>query len=165
MGRAARLAGLLLTAIAPAGCMGIGGAGTPPAATTVTAPAQQAAASADAALLDVFRSQLPQAAKMLDKTDDVYAERSAQLALEYDRDGQLRPWTNPESGTTGTITPTRTFQKADTYCRAYSQTIQIRQRGSKDVTGQAEAKAGVACRQADGQRKFQRWGRAGARSL
>lgn len=135
--------------------MGIGGAGAPPPTTTVAAPAANAAENAEVAMLDVFRSQLPAAAKLLDKTDDVYAERSAQLALEYDKDGLSRPWTNPVTGTTGAVTPTRTFKKADTYCREYSQTIQLRQRGSKDVKGQAEAKAGVACRQADGKWKFQ----------
>ena len=82
------------------------------------------------------------------------AERSGQLALEYANDGSRRPWSNPETGTTGTITPTKTFQSKDgAYCREYDQTIQIRQRGSKDIKGQGSAN-GVACRQANGRWKF-----------
>jgi surface antigen len=154
----------LALAAALAGCMGLGGGGDKkPAATTV---ANQPSAAAGAtlvrpepdpnavAMLDVFRRQLG-AGKTLDKADDVYAERSAQLALEYATDGSRRPWTNPETGTTGTVTPTSTYQDKDgTYCRRYDQTIQIRQRGSKEIKGQGEAKGGVACRQPSGRWKF-----------
>ncbi len=105
-------------------------------------------------MLDVFRGQLA-AGKSLSRSDDVYAERSAQIALEYDRDGIARPWTNPETGTNGTVTPTRTYQTNGTYCREYAQTIQVRERGSKDIKGQGEAKGGVACRLPDGKWKFQ----------
>lgn len=118
------------------------------------APAPAAADAPSVALLDVFRAQMA-VGRMLTRSDDVYAERSAQLALEYDKDGTPRPWINPESGTTGTVTPTRTYQEGGTYCREYSQTIQIRERGSKDIKGQAEAKDGTACRQPDGKWKFQ----------
>ncbi|MBL8705188.1 MAG: hypothetical protein JNM30_10105 [Rhodospirillales bacterium] len=118
------------------------------------APTPAAADAPEVALLDVFRSQMA-AGKSLTRSDDVYAERSAQLALEYDRDGTPRPWTNPETGTNGTVTPTRTYQQNRTYCREFAQTIQLRERGSKDIKGQAEAKNGVACRQPDGKWKFQ----------
>jgi surface antigen len=154
---------VLALVVALAGCMGLGGGDKKPA--TATAAGQSAATAGatlvqpeadlnNAAMLDVFRRQLG-AGKTLDKADDVYAERSAQLALEYATDGSRRPWTNPETGTTGTVTPTTTYQDKDgTYCRKYDQTIQIRQRGSKDIKGQAEAKGGVACRQASGRWKF-----------
>jgi len=161
--RRARLALWLVLAGTLAGCMGLGSAGdkAPPQATIDNKPAAAGAVlvqpepSADAvAMLDVYRKQLG-AGKTLDKTDDVYAERSAQLALEYAGDGSRRPWTNPETGTTGTVTPTKTYQNKDgAYCRDYDQTIQIRQRGSKDIKGQGEAKGGVACRQANGRWKF-----------
>lgn len=124
------------------------------AATTAAAPTAAAADAPEVALLDVFRTQMA-AGKALSRSDDVYAERSAQLALEYDKDGMPRPWTNPETGTNGTVTPTRTYQENRTYCREFAQTIQIRERGSKDIKGQADAKNGVACRQPDGKWKFQ----------
>jgi surface antigen len=155
--RAPRLASVAML-IALGGCMGFGGAKSPPPATTIaSAPAAEAKPDPEAAggaMLDVYRKQLP-AARTLDKADDVYAERSAQLALEYAGDGAQRPWTNPDTGTSGTIKPTRTYQDKDgAYCREYDQTIQIRQRGSKDVKGSAEAKGGVACRGQSGKWKF-----------
>ena len=124
------------------------------AAALAAMPAPAPADAPDIAMLDVFRGQLA-AGKTLSRLDDVYAERTAQLSLEYDRDGTPRPWSNPETGTTGTVTPTRTYQKNRTYCREYSQTIQLRERGSKDVKAQGEASAGIACRQPDGKWKFQ----------
>jgi surface antigen len=124
------------------------------AATTAAAPTAAAADAPEVALLDVFRTQMA-AGKSLTRLDDVYAERSAQLALEYDKDGTPRPWTNPETGTSGTVTPTRTYQENRTYCREFAQTIQLRERGSKDIKGKADSKDGVACRQPDGKWKFQ----------
>lgn len=148
----------IATLLSLAGCMGFGSAGTPPPTTIASAPPPaEAKADPDAAgisMLDVYRKQLA-AGKSLDKSDDVYAERSAQLALEYAGDGSQRPWTNPETGTTGTIKPTKTYQDKDgTYCREFEQTIQIRQRGSKDIKGAAEAKGGLACRGQNGKWKF-----------
>ncbi len=141
-----------------AGVPGLPTAGQQAAATSApqmaAAPTPAAADAPDVALLDVFRAQMA-AGRALSRSDDVYAERSAQLALEYDKDGMPRPWTNPETGTSGTVTPTRTYQENNTYCREFAQTIQIRERGSKDIKGQGEAKGGVACRQLDGKWKFQ----------
>jgi len=166
--RSVRRALALAAVLALGGCMGFGADKAPPQTAIVASPPQAAAPAAapggalvrpepdaDAvAMLDVYRKQLG-AGKMLDKADDVYAERSAQLALEYAGDGARRPWSNPETGTTGTVTPTRTYQDKDgAYCREYQQTIQIRQRGSKDIKGQGEATGGVACRQANGRWKF-----------
>lgn len=161
--RAARPVLALAALLALSGCMGFGGKDkAPPQAAAAPPPAPAAPGGAlvrpepdaDAvAMLDVYRKQLG-AGKMLDKADDVYAERSGQLALEYANDGSRRPWSNPETGTTGTITPTKTFQAKDgAYCREYEQTIQIRQRGSKEIKGQGSA-SGVACRQANGRWKF-----------
>jgi len=68
---------------------------------------------------------------------------TAQKALEYDRTGTTASWNNPDTGNTGTITPTRTYQRTDgQYCRDFTQTI--------SVDGQLQEATGKACRQADG---------------
>ena len=149
------------------GCLGMGGDGAPPsvsvdnsakAAAQIGAPAAKAGQeaanteAAGAAMLDVFRRN--PVGKTLDQIDDVYAERSAQLALEYDKDGVARAWTNPETGTAGAVKPVKTFKQAETWCREFEQTLQVRERGDKDVKGTADAKGQVACRQADGKWKF-----------
>ena len=180
--RRARLALAAALALALGGCLGMGGGGdtaqpvklggggapprlpsagspsaeSPSAASPSAAGAPQRPSSADiapVAMLDVFR-KVP-FGRNLNKADDVYAERSAQLALEYANDGASRPWTNPENGSTGSITPTRTYQERDgTYCREFDQSIQVRERGNTEVKGSGEATAKVACRQASGLWKF-----------
>lgn len=163
---AARLVAAAL-ALALAGCLGYGSSDAPaPVKLSGQATANTAAPSATqsaarppsattppVAMLDIFR-KVP-FGKELSRADDVYAERSAQIALEYATDGASRPWTNPETGTTGTITPTRTYQEEDgTFCRAFDQSVQVRQRGNGDVKGAGDAKAQIACRQANGTWKF-----------
>jgi len=78
----------------------------------------------------------------LDRADLAYAERSSQQALETARSGQPVSWSNPDSGNSGTITPTRTYQNAGQFCREYTQTI--------NVGGRNETATGRACRQSDG---------------
>lgn len=57
--------------------------------------------------------------------------------------GQTVTWYNPDSGTQGTITPTRVGTSADgSACREYQQTI--------TVGGRTERAYGVACKQPDG---------------
>jgi surface antigen len=57
--------------------------------------------------------------------------------------GKSVAWQNPDSGHSGTVTPTRTFQTADgTYCRDYHTTVVI--------DGKQERATGTACRQPDG---------------
>jgi len=57
--------------------------------------------------------------------------------------GQTVTWYNPNSGTQGTITPTRVGTAADgSACREYQQTI--------TVGGKTERAYGVACMQPDG---------------
>jgi surface antigen len=112
------------------------------------------AAAEGAPILDAFRKEKNIAA-LITRVDDVYAERSAQLALEYTTDGGSRGWSNPDTGTTGTIRPTRTFQQADgTYCREYAHAIQVRQKSGGDVKAQAEAAGRFACRQPSARWKF-----------
>jgi surface antigen len=69
--------------------------------------------------------------------------RQTQLALESSRTGQSTGWQNPDSGTSGTIPPTRTSQTGTgAYCREFQQTIV--------VGGETHQAFGTACRQPDG---------------
>lgn len=104
-------------------------------------------------ILDVFRKD-GKLAQFLTRVDDVYAERSAQLALEYTRDRAQRPWTNPDTGSSGTVGPTKTYVKDGAYCREYALTVEARQNGSADVKGAAQTAGQIACRQANGRWKF-----------
>jgi len=73
----------------------------------------------------------------LDARDKRLAAQAAQQAFESNRAGQ------PDSGHSGSITPTRTYQLANgQYCREYRQTIV--------VGGQQNQAYGTACRQPDG---------------
>lgn len=79
----------------------------------------------------------------LDKADRIYAQRTAQDSLEYSQVGQNTTWRNPDSGNSGTFTPTRTYKTADgKNCRAFETTIYI--------DGKQETGTGQACRQPDG---------------
>lgn len=79
----------------------------------------------------------------LDKADKLYAQRNAQNSLEYNQTGQTAGWKNPDSGHSGTFTPTQTYRTADgTNCRNFETTIYV---DGKQETGQ-----GRACRRADG---------------
>ncbi len=81
--------------------------------------------------------------KSLDKADKLYAQRTAQDSLDYNKTYQSSTWRNPDSGNSGTFTPTRTYQTADgVYCRDYETTIY--------VDGRDETAVGRACRQPDG---------------
>ena len=84
-----------------------------------------------------------QIGQSLDKADRVYAERNAMNALETSQAGTASTWRNPDSGHSGTFTPTRTYQTAQGQnCRDYEQTI--------FVDGKAETATGRACRNDDG---------------
>ena len=79
----------------------------------------------------------------LDARDKRMAAQAAQQAFEKNQAGQPTVWNNPDSGNSGSITPTRTYQLANgQYCREYRQTIVI--------GGQQEQSYGTACRQPDG---------------
>lgn len=68
---------------------------------------------------------------------------TTQNALETQKTGQTSTWTNPDSGHSGEITPTRTYTSADGMpCRDFTQTIY--------VDGKYEQIDGTACRQPDG---------------
>ncbi len=81
--------------------------------------------------------------KSLDEADIAYAERNAQETLEYQPTGATSSWVNPDSGHSGTLTPTATYQsETGRYCREYQQTV--------TVGGEPQSAYGTACRQPDG---------------
>lgn len=83
----------------------------------------------------------------LDSADRLAASRAAQRTFEYGQTGQTATWSNPDTGHSGTVTPTRTYQQADgAYCREYQQTV--------SVGGKTEQAYGRACRQPDGSWKI-----------
>jgi surface antigen len=79
----------------------------------------------------------------LDQRDRELHMQAAQNSFENSRTGTSSTWQNPDSGHSGSITPTRTYQDAGgQYCREYQQSI--------TVGGESESAYGTACRQPDG---------------
>ncbi len=78
----------------------------------------------------------------LDRADMTYYDQTYQRALETGQPGQTLPWSNPQSGNSGSFTPAGYTQNNGQYCREFSQTI--------NVGGQTERGYGTACRQPDG---------------
>ena len=79
----------------------------------------------------------------LDRADLMYHEDTTYNALETHKSGTSKEWYNPDTGHSGTVTPTRTYEVASgEYCREYTQTITV---GDK-----TERAYGTACRQEDG---------------
>lgn len=86
--------------------------------------------------------------KSLDNADKAAMAQSTQSSLERSPVGVTTTWNNPDSGNSGTVTPTRTYQASSgQYCREYTQTIQ--------VGGSTEEAYGTACRQPDGSWQIQ----------
>jgi len=84
----------------------------------------------------------------LDNRDKQMAAEAAQRAFESNPTGTASVWNNPDSGHSGSITPTKTYQIANgQYCRMYTQNIQI-----GNETHQTN---GTACRQPDGSWQIQ----------
>ncbi len=81
--------------------------------------------------------------KKLDEDDKVYAQRTAQDAMEYNKAGQTSTWRNPDSGNSGTVKPVQTYENAaGKDCRQFETSI--------FVDGEQEKGTGTACRQTDG---------------
>jgi surface antigen len=79
----------------------------------------------------------------LDQADRLAMQQNAQYALENTQTDQATTWRNPDTGHSGTFTPTRTYKTAEgQYCREYTQTVQI--------GGEEQQAYGTACRQPDG---------------
>lgn len=84
----------------------------------------------------------------LDKADLAQVQQTSQTALETAPTGKPVAWNNPDTGNSGTVTPTRTFENASgEQCREYTQEI--------NVGGKKESAYGKACRQPDGTWKIQ----------
>ncbi len=83
-----------------------------------------------------------QVGKSLDCQDQQYHYDTTQNALETQKVGQSSSWSNPDTGHSGEITPTRTYTSDGQPCRDFTQTILI--------DGEAEKINGTACRQNDG---------------
>ncbi len=99
------------------------------------------AATAIGSVLGVFLGS--EVGKSLDKADQTYASQTHQKALEKSPTGNTEEWRDPDSGHSGSVTPTYTFRKGDgQYCREYQQTV--------TVGGRTENAYGTACRQPDG---------------
>lgn len=88
------------------------------------------------------------AGNALDQRDKQIAAQNAQHTFETARTGTTSTWQNPDSGHSGSITPTRTYQAASgEYCREYQQDVVI--------GGEKHQSYGTACRQPDGSWKIQ----------
>jgi surface antigen len=86
--------------------------------------------------------------KKLDDHDKQMLAATSQRAFESNRTGQTSTWRNPDSGNSGSITPTKTYEASSgQYCREYQQTIV--------VGGEKQQAYGTACRQPDGSWKVQ----------
>jgi len=118
------------------------GAGAGIAAAAGGSPGVIVAAALGGALLGGF------AGHKLDNRDKQMASQAATQAFEKNQAGQPTVWDNPETGNSGSVTPTKTYQLATgQYCREYTQTITI--------GGEPQKTYGTACRQADGTWKVQ----------
>lgn len=81
--------------------------------------------------------------RSLDKADQAHASRTTQSSLESAPTGKPSRWVNPDSGHSGSVTPTRTFKSSNGEdCREFEQTVTI--------DGRTEVAYGTACRQPDG---------------
>jgi surface antigen len=120
--------------LAGAGLGGLAGA-------TIVRGKGRLAATAAGTLLGAFLGNA--AGKSLDRADEVYASRAEADALEYAPAGSATPWRNPDTGSTGTVTPVRTYETAGTYCREFQHKAKI--------GGETQQVYGTACRTDDGQ--------------
>jgi len=79
----------------------------------------------------------------LDQRDQELAYQQQQRTLETYQTNQTSTWSNPDSGHSGSYTPTKTYQNSQGQnCREFQQTI--------TVGGKTEQAYGTACRQSDG---------------
>lgn len=79
----------------------------------------------------------------MDAADRREAAETAQRAMETAPSGTSVAWQNPDSGNSGTVSPTRTYQSdSGQYCREYHTTVMI--------DGEEQKSYGTACRQPDG---------------
>lgn len=85
--------------------------------------------------------------RTLDQADQDYMRQTAQSSLETSPSNRTSTWVNPDSGHSGSITPTNTYRNdRGQYCREYQQKVVI--------NGSQQQAYGHACRQADGSWKI-----------
>jgi surface antigen len=149
---AKRLAGVLAVLAALGGCQNwqygeketagtvIGGVGGAVLGSQVGHGSTRLVATATGTLLGAWIGN--SVGKSLDRADQQYATQTANSALERYPDGQASTWKNPNSGHSGSTTPTRTYQTADGPCREYQTSVVI--------DGRTQSAYGTACRQPDG---------------
>jgi len=83
----------------------------------------------------------------LDQRDKQMAYQTQQATLESTRTGQSATWRNPDTGHSGSYTPTKTYENASgQYCREYQEKVVI--------DGKTNSAYGTACRQPDGSWKI-----------
>jgi len=83
----------------------------------------------------------------LDQRDKQMAYQSQQQGLESLQTGQSGSWRNPDTGHSGSYTPTRTYETSSgQYCREYQEKVVI--------DGKSSSAYGTACRQPDGSWKI-----------
>lgn len=100
----------------------------------------QLAATAAGALLGAFIGS--EIGRTMDEVDKQKAEKAYERATVAPV-GETITWSNPNTGNSGTVTPTRDGQSSTgAYCREFQQTVMI--------GGKEEQAYGVACRQPDG---------------
>ncbi len=79
----------------------------------------------------------------LDERDKLLAGQSFQASMEHNPNSQGSSWRNPNTGNSGTVTPTQTYVTAGGQpCREFQQSI--------IVGGQTQNAYGKACRDASG---------------
>lgn len=81
--------------------------------------------------------------KRLDARDQAMMSSTTNQALATNPNGQTSSWSNPQSGNSGTVTPTSSYTNAQGQtCRAFNQSVV--------AGGDEEVRQGTACQQADG---------------
>lgn len=81
--------------------------------------------------------------RRLTEQDRAYMSRTHNAAMATNSNGQTSSWKNPQSGNSGTVTPTTTYKTAQgSTCRTFSETI--------TAGGQSDSASGTACQQPDG---------------
>lgn len=85
-----------------------------------------------------------QVGKSMDREDRARAEQTSQRAMEQNSTGQSATWSNPNTGHSGSVTPTSNAYVAQggETCREFQQTV--------SAGGSSDTARGRACKQADG---------------
>lgn len=80
--------------------------------------------------------------RRLDERDRAMMGNTTQQALDRAPNNQTLSWNNPDSGNSGTVTPTTNYSKSGAQCRDFTSTV--------NAGGQSDAQRGTACKQPDG---------------